>query len=62
MKSGDALLRVECGNPDAIELAALAAVLYALQAAGEGAGEASSASGPRWWRRPDAYASPHSWR
>lgn len=62
MKSGDELLRVECGNPDATELAALAAVLYALQAAGREAGEESPTSDLRWWHRPDVYAPPHSWR
>jgi hypothetical protein len=62
MESADVLLRVESGNPDDTELAALAAVLYALQAAEQEAGEESAASDLRWWHGSDAYSAPASWR
>jgi hypothetical protein len=61
MESGDVLLRVERGNPDDTELAALAAVLGLLWTADREAHEGSQ-PGPRWWRRGDAYAAPGSWR
>ncbi|MDN3027292.1 acyl-CoA carboxylase subunit epsilon [Streptomyces sp. S.PB5] len=62
MKSGEALLRVERGNPDDVELAALAMVLFALCATGQEPGEELQASGVRWWRRSEVYTAPGSWR
>ncbi|MEU6381137.1 acyl-CoA carboxylase epsilon subunit [Streptomyces sp. NPDC046909] len=62
MKSTEALLRVERGNPDDIELAALTAVLLALRAPGQEPVEELPASGIRWWRRSDAYTAPGGWR
>ncbi|MET8944892.1 acyl-CoA carboxylase subunit epsilon [Streptomyces sp. NPDC004542] len=62
MKSGETLLRVERGNPDDVELAALTAVLCALQAGGQVTGEESPMSGFRWWRGAAAYIAPDSWR
>jgi hypothetical protein len=62
MKSAEALFRVERGNPDDVELAALAAVLLALRATGQESGEELPAPGVRWWRQPDAYTAPGSWR
>ncbi|MFE7853218.1 acyl-CoA carboxylase subunit epsilon [Streptomyces sp. NPDC057403] len=62
MKTARALFRVERGHPDDVELAALTTVLLALSALGAEPGEAGAAVGVRWWRRPDAYTSPGSWR
>ncbi|MEV5878576.1 acyl-CoA carboxylase epsilon subunit [Streptomyces sp. NPDC052101] len=57
------IVRVERGRADEEELAALTAVLLALRAAGRTKqGHEEPFSGLRWWRRPEAYKAPHSWR
>ncbi|MFF4911238.1 acyl-CoA carboxylase epsilon subunit [Streptomyces sp. NPDC001260] len=61
MKTAEALFRVERGNPDDVELAALATVLLALSAAGRESGEGLSTPDVRWWRQSDAYTAPGSW-
>jgi len=61
MKSAETVLRVERGNPDDVELAALTAVLIALHAGGRQADEDAPASDFRWWRGPAAYSAPDSW-
>lgn len=62
MKSGEALLRVERGNPSDAELAALAAVVFALCASGRHPDAEAPESGSRQWREPPAYTAPDSWR
>lgn len=62
MKSGEALFRVERGNPDDAELAALAAVLLGLCATERKPVEELSTSGIRWWRQSRGYAAPGGWR
>ncbi|MGP4013543.1 acyl-CoA carboxylase epsilon subunit [Streptomyces sp. 4N124] len=62
MESGEALLRVERGQVSDEELAALTAVLLALYGAGQEMRDEPPVAGCRWWRRPDAYAAPGSWR
>lgn len=62
MKSGEALFRVERGNPDDVELAALAAVLLRLCASGPGSEKELPTSGVRWWRQPCVYTAPGGWR
>ncbi|MGQ5640838.1 MULTISPECIES: acyl-CoA carboxylase epsilon subunit [unclassified Streptomyces] len=56
-------VRVERGRADEAELAALTAVLLALRAAGRTKqGHEEPFRALRWWRRPEAYQAPHSWR
>ncbi|MFJ3673960.1 acyl-CoA carboxylase epsilon subunit [Streptomyces sp. NPDC090106] len=62
MDDGEVLLRVERGSADEVELAALAAVLFALCASAEEPDEELPEPGSRWWRKPPAYAAPESWR
>ncbi|MFF4276088.1 acyl-CoA carboxylase subunit epsilon [Streptomyces sp. NPDC001536] len=62
MERGEALIRVERGWPDEVELAAVVTVLLALQAGAEEAPEELPAAEIRWWQEPDAYAAPESWR
>ncbi|NNN31847.1 acyl-CoA carboxylase subunit epsilon [Streptomyces sp. S3(2020)] len=62
MGTAEALIRVERGRPDEAELAAVVAVLLALKAGTEEASEEPSAAENRWWREPDSYAAPESWR
>jgi len=62
--TGDHLFRVERGDPDAVELAALAAVLSAL-AAGVPSGPARHRPVPaRWHRleRASGFTGPRTWR
>lgn len=56
------MLRVERGQADAEELAALAVVLLALQGAGEEQPETSHRGGSGGWRSPGVYKAPGSWR
>ncbi|WUE97253.1 acyl-CoA carboxylase subunit epsilon (plasmid) [Streptomyces sp. NBC_00490] len=62
MVSGQALLRVERGNPSGAELAALAAVVFALRASARRSSEEPPEAGARQWREPPAYTAPESWR
>jgi hypothetical protein len=62
METRDSLIRVERGHPDEMELAAVVAVLLARRAGAVESDEGSPASGIRWWRKPDAYTAPDSWR
>jgi hypothetical protein len=62
MNSGEALFRVERGQVDEAELAALTMVLLALLAGGRPAPGPAPAAGMRWWRTPAAYAAPDGWR
>ncbi|MER5475097.1 acyl-CoA carboxylase epsilon subunit [Streptomyces sp. NPDC002685] len=70
MSSQNAVLRIERGQADAAELAALTAVLLALlgargEAAGgaadRGAGGGPDGAGSSWWRRPGEFVPPGSW-
>ncbi|WP_327364913.1 acyl-CoA carboxylase subunit epsilon [Streptomyces sp. NBC_01296] len=59
------LLRVEKGNPEAEELAAITAVLLARTAPQPGAPAARSAGSTAGRRRPQpmpAFRAPHSWQ
>ncbi|MCX5338453.1 MULTISPECIES: acyl-CoA carboxylase epsilon subunit [unclassified Streptomyces] len=65
MGNGKPMLRVERGQADAEELAALAVVLLALQGAGEEQPETSRRGGSGCsggWRSPGVYKAPGSWR
>ncbi|WP_415954465.1 acyl-CoA carboxylase epsilon subunit [Streptomyces sp. KLOTTS4A1] len=63
MESREAVFRVERGRADDEELAAVAAVLLALhRERGPAVSEEPAEAGSRWWRRPDAYTAPGSWR
>jgi hypothetical protein len=57
-------LRVERGHATDEELAALTVVLLALggEAAEAEDEETRPVDGTRWWRGPDAYRTPRSWR
>jgi hypothetical protein len=58
----EALIRVERGRPDEAELAAVVAVLLAAQTDVDETPQERSAAEMRWWRKPDAYTAPDSWR
>lgn len=58
----ETLIRVERGRPDEAELAAVVAVLLTLQADTQETTGEPSAAGMRWWRKPDVYTAPDSWR
>ncbi|MFF9011373.1 acyl-CoA carboxylase subunit epsilon [Streptomyces sp. NPDC014870] len=61
--SADALLRVEKGNADPEELAAITAVLLARAAAGEKIPAAHrSTAGWRRLERTPGFRAPHSWQ
>jgi hypothetical protein len=62
MESGQALLRVERGNPSDVELAALAAVVFAMRASGQQPSGEPPEADARQWREPPAYTAPESWR
>lgn len=62
MSSGETVLRVERGQADEAELAALTAVLLALGRAREGADDGRADVGSSWWRRPEGFVPPGSWR
>ncbi|WEP01112.1 acyl-CoA carboxylase subunit epsilon (plasmid) [Streptomyces sp. FXJ1.172] len=62
MESVQTVLRVERGHADEEELAAIAVVLLALRACGQEASEQPEPAGWSWWKRPNGYASPDSWR
>jgi hypothetical protein len=62
MSSGKLLIRVEKGEPDEAELAAVVAVLLSLQAGEQAEPEESAAAEIDWWRGPESYAAPDSWR
>ncbi|MDQ0585887.1 acyl-CoA carboxylase epsilon subunit [Streptomyces rishiriensis] len=62
MRTEEALIRVERGRPDEAELAAVVAVLLALQAGAQRTAGEPPAARMRWWRGPDAYTAPDSWR
>ncbi|MFD8122978.1 acyl-CoA carboxylase epsilon subunit [Streptomyces albidoflavus] len=63
MESREAVFRVERGRADHEELAAVAAVLLALRRDHEPVvSEEPAETGSSWWRRPDAYTAPCSWR
>jgi len=64
---GDSLVRVEKGNADPEELAALTALIMARAAAGEAAGAAPtgkvrSTAGWRRLERTPGFRAPHSWQ
>jgi hypothetical protein len=61
---GGPVLRVERGQATDEELAALTVVLLAWRAGAAGAGrrDERSRTDPLWWRRPEAYQAPRSWR
>ncbi|MEU9919297.1 MULTISPECIES: acyl-CoA carboxylase epsilon subunit [unclassified Streptomyces] len=62
MESGEVLLRVERGNAGDVELAALAAVVFALRASGRQPSGEPPEAGARQWSEPPAYTAPESWR
>jgi hypothetical protein len=62
MSRGETVLRVERGQADETELAALAAVLLAFSRAREGADDGPADTGSSWWRRPEGFVPPGSWR
>lgn len=62
MESTEAVLRVERGQASQEELAALAAVLLALRARDRAEPEQPLLLGWNWWKRPQGYAPPGSWR
>lgn len=61
MNSKEALFRVERGQVDEAELAAVATVLLALLTGGQKASGRPPAAGIRRWQ-PPAYTAPGSWR
>ncbi|MFC0058239.1 acyl-CoA carboxylase subunit epsilon [Streptomyces actinomycinicus] len=58
----ETVLRVERGQADDEELAAIAVVLLALRAGEPEEPEQPPSPGWNWWERPSGYASPDSWR
>ena len=62
MASEKLLIRVEKGEPDEAELAAVVAVLLSLRAGEQAAPEESPAAEIDWWRGPESYAAPDGWR
>jgi len=62
METRESLIRVERGNPDEAELAAVVAVLLTRQADAVEPDEEWSASAVRWCREPVVYTAPDSWR
>lgn len=62
MSDTEAVLRVERGQANEEEVAALTAVLLALRAGGREEPEEPSAVGRPWWKLPEGYATPGSWR
>ncbi|MFF7452237.1 MULTISPECIES: acyl-CoA carboxylase epsilon subunit [unclassified Streptomyces] len=70
MRRDEALIKVERGRPDEAELAAVVAVLLSLRAGAQGAPDGAPDGALEelpsaeigWWRAPDAYAAPESWR
>lgn len=63
MSRGEAVLRVERGRADDAELAALTAVLLALHRAREKSDdELEAVVASSWWRRPEGFVPPGSWR
>ncbi|POX44140.1 hypothetical protein C3489_36980 [Streptomyces sp. Ru71] len=62
MESAENLLRVERGQADEDELAALTAVLMALRARGRAEPEQPPTLGWNWWKQAREYAAPGSWR
>ncbi|WP_314225808.1 acyl-CoA carboxylase epsilon subunit [Streptomyces zaehneri] len=62
MGTEEALIRVERGRPDEAELAAVVAVLLALQAGARQTAGPAPAARLRWSRGPGAYTAPDSWR
>jgi hypothetical protein len=63
MKNQDVVLRVERGRVDSEELAAVAAVLLARhRERGQASHKEPPTAVPRWWRRPETYEAPGSWR
>ncbi|MET7519852.1 acyl-CoA carboxylase epsilon subunit [Streptomyces sp. NPDC005480] len=63
MSRSEAVLRVERGRADDAELAALTAVLLALHRAREKPdGELEAVVASSWWRGPEGFVPPGSWR
>ncbi|MDG9721003.1 acyl-CoA carboxylase epsilon subunit [Streptomyces sp. DH24] len=63
MEGAEAVLRVERGQAGEEELAALTAVLLALRAGGRAEPEQPPTTlGWSWWKRPEHYEPPRSWR
>ncbi|QYX83581.1 acyl-CoA carboxylase epsilon subunit [Streptomyces akebiae] len=62
MKRAEALFRVERGHASEEELAALATVLLALRGSAQEGGEEPPIAGFHWWKQPEGYALPGSWR
>ncbi|MFE9427045.1 acyl-CoA carboxylase subunit epsilon [Kitasatospora sp. NPDC006697] len=61
---GGQVLRVLRGQATEEELTALTVVLLARRAAAAGAdrGDERSRTSPQWWRIPEVYQAPRSWR
>ncbi|MFB7508458.1 acyl-CoA carboxylase subunit epsilon [Streptomyces broussonetiae] len=53
---------MERGQAGEEELAAIAVVLLALRACGQEESEQPQPAVWSWWKRPNGYASPDSWR
>ncbi|OWA01047.1 hypothetical protein B9W68_30415 [Streptomyces sp. CS227] len=63
MESREAVFRVERGQADAAELAAVAAVLLAVSRnRGPVVSRRRARAGSSWWRSAGGYRSPASWR
>ncbi|MFE1036646.1 acyl-CoA carboxylase epsilon subunit [Streptomyces sp. NPDC058807] len=62
MENTEAVLRVERGRADEVELAAVAAVLLARARIGRMTAEAPAPAGLGWWRPVNSYTAPGSWR
>lgn len=62
MESTRTVLRVERGQADGEELAAVTAVLLALRARTQAEPEQPPTLGWSWWKQTRRYAAPGSWR
>jgi hypothetical protein len=62
MERAQAAVRVERGQVREDELAALAAALLMVRTRARKAAGRPPAAAPRWWRRPEGYRAPGSWR
>ncbi|CAL9653648.1 acyl-CoA carboxylase subunit epsilon [Streptomyces sp. enrichment culture] len=62
MESTETVLRVERGQADGDELAALTTVLLILRARGQAEPQQPPTLGWSWWKQTKGYAAPGSWR
>ncbi|MFJ4873577.1 acyl-CoA carboxylase epsilon subunit [Streptomyces sp. NPDC088757] len=62
MKGVEPVLRIERGQVSEDELAALTAVLLAIQHTRRPVEAETARAGSRWWRRSAEYLAPGSWR